>query len=164
MAQTTGTKSLGQAGVVIEAPGAEQLARRLQRWGTAIEDARPAFEQMDTYLQRGEGQIFDSSGAAFGHRWPQAADPERKADPRLLVATGALRASLASQTSESQRVITPTELRFGTQVPYGRFHEYGTSRLPARPFIGMPEAISREIVNIMHRLSVQQAESNEGVV
>ena len=134
-----------------------------QRWGTAIEDARPAFEQMLTYLNQGEGQIFDSQGAAFGHRWPQAADPERKADPRMLVATGALRASLASQTGESERYISPTELRFGTRAPYGRFHEYGTSRMPARPFIGMPQAISREVVNIMHRLSVSQAENGDGV-
>jgi phage gpG-like protein len=160
---TTGSKSLGQAGVVIEAPGAATLARRLQRWGTAIEDARPAFEQMFTYLNKGEGEIFDSQGSAFGHRWPQAADPERKSDPRLLVATGALRASLATQTGESERVATATEMRFGTRVPYGRFHETGTKRMPARPFIGMPEAISRELVNIMHRLSVQQAESSAGV-
>ena len=153
------SKSLGQAGVVIEAPGAAQLARRLQRWGTAIEDARPAFEQMRTYLNRGEAQVFDSQGSALGHSWPKAAEPERKTDPRLLVATGALRASLAAQTSESTFLATPTELRFGTRVPYAHFHETGIpGRLPARPMIGMPSQIARELVNIMHRYSVEQAE------
>lgn len=156
---STGTKSLGQAGVVIEAPGAEMLSRRLQRWGTAIEDARPAFEEILGYLNKGEEQIFGSQGAAFGHSWPQAADPARKSDPALLVATGALRASLAGQTGDSERYVTPTELRFGTRVPYGHFHEYGIpGRLPARKFMGMPDALQREIVNVMHRLSVQLSE------
>lgn len=158
------TKSLGQAGVVIEAPGAAQLARRLQRWGTAIEDARPAFEKMLPYLNRGEAEVFDSSGAAIGHRWPAAAQPERKTDPRMLVATGQLSRSLEAQTGESVRTTTATELRFGTRVPYGRFHETGTSRMPARPFMQMPDAINRDLVNIMHQLSVDLAESNAGVM
>lgn len=149
------TKSLGQAGVVIEAPGAAMLSRRLQRWGTAIEDAKPAFEMMLRYLNRGEAQVFDSQGAALGHGWPAAAEGS---DGRLLVASGALRASLASQTGDSERIATATELRFGTRVPYGHFHQTGTSRMPARPFIGMPEAVRTELVNIMHRYSVEVSE------
>jgi phage gpG-like protein len=157
------SSSLGQAGVVIEAPGAAVLARRLQRWGTAIENAKPAFEQMRSHLNEGEAEIFDSRGAAFGKAWPAAAEPELKSDPRLLVATGALRASLASQTGDSQWQASATELRFGTRVPYGRFHEHGTSRMPARPFIGMPQERAREIVDIMHRYSVELSEGGEGM-
>lgn len=137
--------------VAISAPGAETLAARLERFAMSVEDARPAFEEMHTYLERGEAQTFDSQGGALGAHWPPAADPQSKTDPRLLVATGALRASLASQTGESERVATSTEMRFGTRVPYGRFHEYGTSRMPARPFLGVPDAMTRELVAIMER-------------
>lgn len=154
------SKSLGQAGIEIEAPGADQLARRLQRWGTAIEDARPAFERMRSVLTGGEAQVFDSQGVALGKQWPQAAATGHKTDDRLLVATGALRASLAAQTSDSEWFTSPTEMRFGTTVPYAHFHETGTSRMPARPMVGMPPAIAREIVNIMHRFSVENAEAS----
>jgi phage gpG-like protein len=160
---TTGSKSLGQAGVVIEAPGAAQLARRLQRWGTAIEDARPAFEEILPMLNKGEAAVFDSSGAAIGERWPAAAQPERKTDSHLLVATGELRRSLAAMTSDSVRLVTPTELRFSTRVPYAHLHERGVpGRLPARPFMGIPDAVSRDVVNAMHRLSVAVSEASAG--
>jgi phage gpG-like protein len=143
--------------VSIEAPDAEALAQRLQRFAASVSDARPAFEAMLPYLNRGEEQAWSTSGAALGTHWPPAADPERKVDPRMLVATGALRASLAGQTGESERVATSTELRFGTRVPYARFHEDGTSRMPARPFLGVPDSMSRELVAIMDRYTVGQA-------
>ena len=157
------SKSLGQAGVVIDAPGAAEFSRRLQRWGTRIEDARAEFELViREVLRPGEAQTFDTEGAALGQAWKQAAEPERKRDARLLRMSGALYRSLASQTSDSVQEATATELHFSTRVPYAHFHQYGIpGRLPARPFVGISQASRKRIVDVMHRLSVLTAEGAE---
>lgn len=155
----TSTARSGNAFVAISAPNAELISRRLRRYADAIEDARPAFELMKRALQRSEAEVFDTAGAAIAARWPGAVEPERKTDSRLLMATGALRNSLAQQTASTELEITPTRLTYGTRVPYGRFHEYGTSRMPARPFIGLSDNAARQLINIMHDYSVRLAES-----
>jgi phage gpG-like protein len=139
-------------GPAFSSPNAKALAQRLNRWGDAVEDARPAFERMIPRLREGEGQIFNSQGSAIGHPWPKAAEPDRKVNPQLLVATGALRRSLEGKTSESVQHATSTELQFSTLVPYAGFHQHGTSRMPARPMIGMTDEIARSM-----RAAVQEA-------
>lgn len=160
MATKTTTAQSGQAFVRISAPNADEISRRLRRYATQIEDARPAFTLMVRALRRSEQETFSSQGAALGSRWPAAADPARKVDPRLLVASGDLMNSLAGQTGESVAEIGPTRMKFGTGVPYGRFHEYGTGRMPARPFLGLSDNQARELLNIMHDYSVRYAEGD----
>jgi phage gpG-like protein len=143
----------GSPGPAFTAPDAKALARRLDRWGTAIEDNRPAFELMIPRLREGEAQIFNSRGSAIGHPWPKAAEPDRKLNPQLLVATGALRRSLESKTSESVQHATATELRFSTLVPYAPFHQHGTSRMPARPMIGMTDEVRRAMAHAVQEAS-----------
>lgn len=153
------TAHSGAAFVSIQAPDAELISRRLRRYAQGIEDARPAFELMVRVLRQSEQAVFDTKGGAIGRAWPAAAEPERKQDSRLLVATGALMRSLAGQTGDSNVQITPHRLNYGTTVPYAHFHEYGTSRMPTRPFIGLSQSAARDLVNIMHDYSVQLAES-----
>jgi phage gpG-like protein len=153
------TKSLGQAGVVIEAPGADVFARRLQRWSQSIENAKPEFESIiREVLRPGEAEVFNTSGAAINKRWPAAVEPDRKSDPRLLFMSGELYRSLASLTSDSVQVATRTELHFTTRTRYAHFHQHGTSRMAARPFMGISSASRKQIMDVMHRLSVLQAE------
>jgi phage gpG-like protein len=157
---TSSAKS-GQAFVSIQAPNAELISRRLRRYAQRTEDARPAFRLMEQALERSEQEIFDSQGGAIGEHWPSAADPQRKRDPRLLVASGTLMRSLSGMSSGAVREIQMTRMRFGTSVPYGRFHEYGTKRgLPSRPFMGLSENQARQLLNIMHEYSVRYAEGS----
>lgn len=141
------------SGVAFTSPDAKALAQRLTRWGVAIEDNRPAFERMIPRLRQGEAQIFNSQGAAIGHPWPKAAEPDRKLNPALLVATGALRRSLEGKTSESVQHATATELQFSTLVPYAGFHQHGTSRVPARPMIGMTDEVRRAMAHAVQEAS-----------
>jgi phage gpG-like protein len=125
---------------------APQLAARLNAAASRIGEPRPALERVRVLLAQGEAQVFGSQGTAIGQHWPPPADPERKIDSRLLVATGALRNSL---TNPGAGEVTELELRFGTDVPYGRFHQYGTSRMPARPFLGAPPDSARRVSELL---------------
>jgi phage gpG-like protein len=52
----------------------------------------------------------------------------------------------------------PTELVFGTRVPYAIFHQTGTSRgLPRRRPIELTEQTRRECVKILQRWLVEGA-------
>ena len=138
-------------GATIEAPGAPALAAQLQRWGSRLEDARPEFEEMIRVLRPQSAAVFDSSGRALGTSWAAHADGSTD---RILVATGELRRSLASKDGMSIEQVSPTELRFGTAVPYGRFNQYGTSNMPARPFLGITPATRKRLAELMRSAEI----------
>ena len=142
-----------QVGPAMTAPEAAVISRRMTRWADGLENPRPIFEAMIPRLRESEGQIFDSNGVAFGHPWAGAVAPERKTNPRLLEATGRLRRSLEGRTSESVQHATATELHYSTTVPYAHFHESGTSRMVARPFIGMTDEVRNALDNVVRDYS-----------
>jgi|SRR5215831_3577451 len=133
---------------------AAQLAHRLSALASRIGNPQPALERMRLTLAHGESEVWSSQGAAIGQHWPPPADPARKIDSRLLVATGALRDSLTSPASGQ---VGEMSLSFGTDVPYARFHQHGTSRMPARPFLGMPPDAQRQLSNRLAQL-VEEAQ------
>ena len=64
----------------------------------------------------------------------------RKGNDRILVETGALRASLVSVGGPGNISATaPRGMLFGTEVEYAIFHQEGTRKMPARPPVGMSE-------------------------
>jgi len=128
---------------------APQLAAQLQRYAAHVGDPQPALERMRALLARGEQEVFGTQGAAIGFHWAAPAEPDRKADPQLLVATGALRASL---TGADAGEVGAVELRFGTDVPYARFHQYGTSKMPARQLLGMPPDVEHGVTGLLAQL------------
>ena len=144
-------------GVDVSVPEAAAFSARMTHWGEALANPRPAFEQMSRKLNESQAQIFDTNGAALGHPWAQAAEPERKTTSQLLVATGALRRSLTGRTSDSVDVATSTEFRFSTRVPYAPFHQFGTSKMPARPFIGVTANMREQVTEAVRTYSEQSA-------
>ena len=125
---------------------ASQLAQQLQRYATRVGDPRPALERMRAMLARGEQEVWSTQGAAIGFHWAPRAEGGGE---QLLVATGALRASL---TGEGSGETTELELRFGTDVPYARFHQYGTSKMPARPFMGIPPDVDHGVPDLLAQM------------
>lgn len=83
----------------------------------------------------------------------------------ILRATGRLERSL-TRTSGTDTIfkVTKRELTIGTKVPYGFFHQKGTSKMPRRPFlfIGGPFAVgkqkgrARRWLGILDRLIVER--------
>jgi phage gpG-like protein len=134
---------------------ASHLAAQLERLAGRVGDPRPALERMRAMLSAGEEQVWGGEGAAIGFRWEPAVEPDRKSDPALLVATGALRASLTEGGGGAPA--TEVELRFGTEVPYARFHQYGTRKMHPRPFLGIPADVDAGLSRLLGEM-IEEAE------
>jgi hypothetical protein len=95
-----------------------------------------------------EGQVRTSLGTFGPGHWAPLS-PEYAAwkarhfpDKGILERTGRLRESVRwdgrALGQDGYFVPGPRSVFFGTDVPYGRFHQDGTKRMPARPFLPTP--------------------------
>lgn len=143
--------------------GEQQIARKLLRVGEHAEDAAPAFRGIADYWRRIEVRQFNSQGETGSGGWkPLAAatiaskkaskDPKVRANAeKILVATGALRASL-TRAGDEQHVerVTRDSLEFGTTVDYGAYHQLGRG-VPQRRPVEPTETQRRESVRRLQR-------------
>lgn len=94
------------------------------------------------------GDFYKSEGAIFRLNGPgQYADLSPNYKPRkqkrwgrvypILLASGALRDSVTSGTDSNSisQIVNKDTLIIGTRIPYGRYLQEGTSKMPARPFL-----------------------------
>lgn len=115
--------------VTITERGAGKAARDVDRLGQRARDIRPATSTIRTQFRTAEERLFDTGGHG---QWPKLAEATRQlkakrgSDPRILRATGALYRALTSAKAAGQLDVRhPTELRFGTTIPYATFHDLG---------------------------------------
>ncbi len=113
-------------------------------------DLRPAFRTVALYLNSQARRNFVNQSAPDGTPWARFKHkPSAKrggASAKLLRDTGVLQASVTSGVVED---VTSFSLRWGTNVPYAKFHQFGTRHLPARPFIGITPAMVQRIEQIL---------------
>jgi phage gpG-like protein len=100
--------------------------------------------------------LFATSGTARGAGGRFTSGPWQRLSPQygawkakfypgqpLLTLTGRLRESLRwngiGLGEEGIFEMTPTSVVAGTSVPYGRYHQTGTSKMPARNFLPLPD-------------------------
>lgn len=87
--------------------------------------------------------------------YQRTARVRRTARSRILVDTGRLKASLVSMAGrgDAVRITDARRLRlvWGTRVPYARHHQYGTPRIPARPFLPLSRAALRRLRHILQQ-------------
>lgn len=125
-------------------------------------DWRPAFRQMHQAWERYQERVFATEGVHRGARWaplsPRYAAWKAVRFPRapILTLTGALR-----QAAKGLVVLEPHRAAMGPgqSVPYAIFHERGTRRMPARPFLAPSRAFLIELREIAraHLMAVRQA-------
>lgn len=86
---------------------------------------------------------FGMAVSPTGELWAELA-PEtirRKGSDRILVDTGALRASLVEIGGVNNiSVVADRGSIYGTSDPKAIWHQFGTRRMPARPMVGTTEA------------------------
>ena len=58
---------------------------------------------------------------------------------------GSLFKSVADLSSSSVNRITPLSAEFGTDVEYAKFHQYGTTKMPARKIIFEPKGFAKDL-------------------
>ncbi len=132
--------------VSIEVQGEEKLKVALTNMADAIDDLRPYWNEVQQEFYRIEKQAFASEGTSGESGKWSALSPryavvkfKRWGAVPILTASGTLRDSLTSETSGSIVRKEKDELTVGSSVPYGRYHQSGTSKMPARPPISLTE-------------------------
>lgn len=138
------------------------MRRRLLRAADVVSDARPAFRQMVPVLEDAIDQDFETQGVSGGVRWPDLAastvlrksrskDARTRANAsRVLQATGVLRASFKEGAPGHVQKISSTELRWGSSVPYGVYHQSRAPRtvIPHRP-LQLNDLTKRQLVRLL---------------
>lgn len=121
--------------------------------------ALPAVALMEAavVLRAAEERQFDTEGGNSGG-WQQlaastVAEKARKGlDPHILQATGRLKDSLTRKfSSDHVERLSADSLAFGSSVPYGIYHQTGTSRMPSRPPLALSDADKVAIVKVIQR-------------
>jgi phage gpG-like protein len=131
---------------------APEVAANLDALAGRVGDPSAGLEHLRQALALQESEVWATEGAVIGEHWPPSADPERKSDSRLLVASGALRASLADPSAGK---VEGDRLEFGTDVPYGRFHQYGGAHVPQRQFLGVSPLLARQLADRLASLTME---------
>lgn len=124
--------------LTVTVDGQTRIKVQLRRFSSAASDMRPGFERIADWFADEERRLFDSEGSAYPPGWPalspRYADWKRRrvGNKPILEFTGRLRRSLTRRPF-GQEFISRDTLTVGTDVPYARYHQRGTGRLPRRP-------------------------------
>lgn len=145
-----------------EVDGQVEIARGFSRFADDVKDLSPAFREMVKDFHEGEKRQFESGGHYGAGGWRPLAPStlERKAregfPSDILVRTGELKASLVSGGGHAVEEVRELSMKVGTDLKYGIHHQRGTSRMPARPIIRLPEEQKTRWHKIIHKFLVQR--------
>jgi phage gpG-like protein len=103
----------------------------------------PLFMYAKKMLELANAENFATGGLPVGG-WAPRRDNKSYTHPPLAGPTGKLMRSLTSLFGPPN-VITPTFANFGTNVEYAKFHQYGTTKMPARKIIFEPRGFSEDL-------------------
>jgi phage virion morphogenesis protein len=89
-----------------------------------------------------EEQTINHFQQQYGPDGPWAPRKDKSPWP-ILIQTGRLRSSIFNTITGA------TQVSVGTNVFYGRFHQEGTARMVARPFLGLTDADRQELIDVI---------------
>lgn len=147
--------------ITFEISGEEVINRRLASWGARIDSLEPAWEQAGTDLLKDFAANFDYEGDLFDRAsdgWPVLAwstvrDRIRRGydgEHPILERTGQLRQSVTQRMAPGNVFqATRNQLVVGTYDPIAKYHQYGTSRMPPRPIVGVTRNRRAAIVKVL---------------
>ena len=144
-------------------PGGTILNRRFTRFVSDLTDLRPVLEEVVDALIETFRDAFRTEGSSSGSSWAPLSEAYRRAKARrypgrtILIRRGTLYSSLVEGGAGGIREVRSKYAAIGTAVPYARYHQSGTSRMPARPIIRVSAEDRNEITRIVHRYLVKSA-------
>lgn len=141
-----------------EVAGDTQIRRGFSRFTDGVKDLREPFEEIAKDFAQIETKQFDTQGSYGSGGWKDLSPryEKRKKGGSILVKTGLLRGSLLGGNPWSIRVINPLELRLGTKLHYGIYHQTGTRKMPARPPIQLTDADKSRWTKFIHKYLVKK--------
>ncbi|HEX4501096.1 MAG TPA: hypothetical protein VH187_08045 [Scandinavium sp.] len=137
--------------VEVEVFGDKQISRHLLRFGERAVRATPLWNSLYRDLQNIEKVQFLTEGGHGSGGWAElapstVADKEkRNMSPWILRASEILFNSLTGRNALGQiKEIGPDFMRFGSDIPYGVYHQRGTVHMPMRKVIDItgPERVA----------------------
>lgn len=153
----------GYAGtdMVIEALGAQPVARRLGRVKWHIENWIGVWPEVFQHLERSTARQFASEGMYGSDGWAALA-PSTVADkqrhgfpPNILERTGEMKDSfLVDDHPDHIAVAMQHEGWWGSSNDVAGYHQDGTDLMPQRRIIQPPEGSRRQIVRITQRYAL----------
>jgi phage gpG-like protein len=142
--------------VSLEVFGDKQFDRELRLVGRRAVEAKPVFEAVGWYLAHVQREQFASQGARSGGWQPLAPSTvARKGSDTILVDSGALRDSFQYGAEANIFEVTDDYLRYGSDVEYGEFHQFGTSDIPMRKVFELSDDDRTKIVKSLQRWVIE---------
>jgi phage gpG-like protein len=142
-------------GIEYEIAGVPPIHHQLVRIRDRALNAAPVLVAILGDMRRLEIELFETEGRG---EWPELAQSTLESKARngypskILQATEALFDSLSGGLSAAGHVerITENEVVYGTTDPKARYHQDGTSRMPARPPVDVREEDVRRWSKMVH--------------
>jgi phage gpG-like protein len=119
-----------------------KVQERLAAMELRSKDFSPVLRAARERLENANRLNFTSSGLPVGG-WQRRRDD---AAWPLMRKSGKLFNSLANLSGPPNRIYKRVAI-FGTQVEYAKFHQYGTSKMPARKILFTPRFFGEEVSN-----------------
>jgi phage gpG-like protein len=116
--------------------------KRLNLMEIRSNNFQPIFAYARGLLQLANAENFTTGGLPSGG-WKPRKNP---APWPLMIRTGKLMSSLTSLFGPPNE-INATSATFGTKVEYAKFHQYGTSRMPARKVVFEPRGFASDLAS-----------------
>lgn len=141
--------------------GDEQISRELLRFSAHAGNPQPAFRQIAENMREQIAEQFATEGGRGSGGWKPLADSTIASklaaglDPHILQATQTLMESLTGTGGDHIEEINDDSLVFGSADPKGKFHQKGTSKMPARRPIDFTELDRRGFMRTLQRYIVE---------
>ena len=130
---------------------ADDVLELLEDIKDRTDDMRPVFRWAKAQLELANAANFMTNGLPSGKPWaPLDKDYGTWKSARFpgrgtMVQTGNLFRSLINMNDSAVNVIDKDTATFGTNVEYAKFHQYGTTKMPARKIVFTPREFPREL-------------------
>ena len=130
---------------------ADDVLELLEDIKDRTDDMRPVFRWAKAQLELANAANFMTNGLPSGKPWaPLDKDYGTWKSARFpgrgtMVQTGNLFRSLINMNDSAVNVISKDTATFGTNVEYAKFHQYGTTKMPARKIVFTPREFPREL-------------------
>lgn len=138
--------------------GGAEVNRRLATYGAKIEDLSDAWEQVGEDLLADFAMNFQTEGGVFGD-WDALADATvldrirhgYGGEGPMLVRTGYLKDSVTKKGAlDNIFAVSANSLTLGTEDAIAGYHQFGTSKMPAREVIGLSWTAQSRIVDTLN--------------
>lgn len=123
--------------IAITVRGLDEALRELDDATGRLADLTPVMQVIAEDVKTLIDDSFEESRKPNGRPWaplaPETVKRRRNNSNKPLIDTGVLRNSINARPG-------PRSVRFGTNVPYAEWHQFGTESIIARPFFPVDEA------------------------